>query len=95
MTKSFVIVSMDLVKELNFEEKFRYRTYVNNELFSERTWIWDDRFYLEENLTIEAPAGEYTIDVQVHGAAPEVLKVKNLRITQGPGRLKDNILILD
>ena len=30
----------------------RYRCYVNDELFSERTWIWQD-VYLEENLQIQ------------------------------------------
>ena len=38
----------------------RYRCYVNDELFTERTWIWTDQ-YLEENLQIQAEPGHYVV----------------------------------
>ena len=95
MNKSFVVVAVDLIKDPSFDQEFRYRAYVNSELFTERTWVWDNRFYLEENITIEAPPGKYRIDIQVHGASAEVLKITNMRIVEGPGRLDKNALILE
>ena len=38
-----------------------YRVYVNDELFTERTWIWKDNFYLREEIQIEAEPGDYSI----------------------------------
>jgi hypothetical protein len=38
-----------------------YRVYINDELFTERTWRWDDEFYLKEEIQIEAEPGEYSI----------------------------------
>ena len=38
-----------------------YRVYVNDELFNERTWIWQDDLYLREEIQIEAEPGEYSI----------------------------------
>jgi hypothetical protein len=38
-----------------------YRVYVNDELFTERTWTWQDNFYLQEEIQIEAEPGEYEI----------------------------------
>ena len=37
-----------------------YRLYVNDELFSERTWIWPDNS-LQEVIQVEGPPGEYTL----------------------------------
>jgi hypothetical protein len=61
----------------------RYRVFVNDELFTERTWIWQD-FYLEEALQIEAPPGEYHIMFQLIDNSGAELKVKNARIDEGP-----------
>ena len=38
-----------------------YRVYVNDELFTERTWIWQDDSYLREEIQIEAEPGDYNI----------------------------------
>jgi len=95
MQKSFVIVAVDLIKQLNHNQEFVYRAWVNSELFTERTWIWDDRYYLEENLQIEAPPGEYRILFTVHNASSEVLQIKNMRIVHGPGRIVKERLVLD
>ena len=34
-----------------------YRVFVNNELFTERTWLWQDA-YLEEIIQIQAQPGQ-------------------------------------
>ena len=61
----------------------RYRIFINDELFAERTWVWNDR-YLEEALQIEARPGRYPIRFEL--VEPDVgrLKVKNLRVDHGP-----------
>jgi hypothetical protein len=38
----------------------RYRCYVEDELFGERTWTWHG-VYLEEAFQIQAPPGRYKI----------------------------------
>ena len=38
-----------------------YRVFVNDELFTERTWAWKDDFYLREEIQINADPGEYNI----------------------------------
>lgn len=68
----------------------RYRVYVNDELFAERTWIWRD-VYLEEMLQINAPPGQYKIRYElVEGFDQEAgLKTRNMRVEHGPGRILD------
>ena len=62
-----------------------YRVYVNDELFTERTWIWTD-FYLEETLQIQAPPGKY--QVRLEPVTPNLAKfeVSNFRIEYGNAR---------
>ena len=62
----------------------RYRVFVNDELFTERTWIWTDDYYLEEALQIEAVPGSYQLTFQLVKDDGAVLKVKNPRIDMGP-----------
>jgi hypothetical protein len=68
----------------------RYRVYVNDELFSERTWIWRDA-YLEELLQINALPGQYKIRYElVEGFDQEAeLRLRNMRVEHGPGRIVD------
>jgi hypothetical protein len=41
-----------------------YRVYVNNTLMTERTFIWsEDKNYIDENIVINAPPGEYSVYV--------------------------------
>ena len=57
-----------------------YRLYVNNELFTERTYIWPDRC-LEEVIPISAPPGDYAIEYQLIGQGN--LVVSNPRVNYG------------
>ena len=95
MTKKFVIVAVELHKQLGWNEEFRYRAYVNNELFVERTWVWDDNYYLEEGLQIEAPEGQYKIHFTVHGAHNDVMTASNFKVAEGLGRIVNDTLILE
>jgi hypothetical protein len=58
-----------------------YRLWVNDELFAERTWIWQDQ-YLVEAVQISAPPGEYTLTWQLLPGTAAELTVKNLRAEQ-------------
>jgi hypothetical protein len=72
----------------------RYRCYVNDELFTERTWIWTES-YIEEQLQILAEPGKYQIHYELVDVENAKLKVNNYRITNGPATVdqKGNILI--
>jgi len=65
----------------------RYRVFVNDELFAERTWIWQD-VYLEEALQIEARPGLYPIRIELVEPNVGKLKVKNIRVDHGPAVLR-------
>ena len=60
-----------------------YRVFVNDELFTERTWLWQEE-YLEELLQIYAPPGTYDFKWEAVAPAQAEIEVKNLRIHTGP-----------
>lgn len=64
----------------------RYRCYVNDELFVERTWIWTD-MYLEESIQIAAPPGKYRVRYELVDTEDVELSVSNLRVDQGPAMI--------
>jgi hypothetical protein len=66
-----------------------YRVYVNDELFTERTWQWTDN-YLEEMLQINAGPGDYTLRWELVPPHLAQLTVKNIRIDHGPGVILNN-----
>jgi hypothetical protein len=68
-----------------------YRVYVNDELFTERTFNFTDA-YLEEMLQIEAPHGNYKIQCELVPPAIASLRVENMRVEVGPGTIKGNTL---
>ena len=65
-----------------------YRLYVNDELFCERTYIWQAGEYLSENLLLEAPSGNYTVSVET--PSDFNFKLRNLRCTHGNAQIIDN-----
>ena len=93
MTKQFVQVLCNIDCEW---ESFQpiYRTYVNDELFAERTWLWTQH-YLEEMLQIDAEPGEYTIRYELVPPHLAVLTVTDMRVEYGPGTIKNNVLRID
>jgi hypothetical protein len=60
-----------------------YRVYVNDELFTERTWIWTDQ-HLQEILQIQAEPGKYAVRVESVGPSLSQFRVWNHRIEHGP-----------
>lgn len=61
----------------------RYRVFVNNELFAERTFIWNGDYYLEEALTIQGAPGEYIISCENVDPEHGEFKFKNMRLVEG------------
>jgi hypothetical protein len=68
-----------------------YRVYVDDELFAERTWRWRDE-YLEEMIQIEAEPGEYVISYELVNSPGATIRVLNMRVDYGPGKIKVNLL---
>lgn len=65
-----------------------YRLYVNDEMFTERNYIWQAGEYLRENLLISAPPGEYSVTIETpHDAT---FKLRNLRCSHGNVQVIDN-----
>ena len=85
MQTFFVRVECDVTAKVH-EQPFRYRAYINDELFTERTWTWEN-CYLEENFQISAPAGVYPIKFETVDAEHGRIKVRNHRVVTGPGRI--------
>ena len=69
-----------------------YRVFVNNELFTERTWIWQDQ-YLEEMLQILAKPGRYQIDFSLIDPSLGTLITKNLRVIKGEAKIINNNIL--
>lgn len=91
MTKQFVRVVSDVYCEWEGLAP-TYRVFVNDELFTERTWIWTQD-YLEEMLQIEAQPGKYVISYQLVPPNLAKLEVKNMRVVQGTANIKGGNLL--
>jgi hypothetical protein len=64
-----------------------YRLYVNDELFTERTYIWNNK-YLEEVVSIEALPGDYVVRYELHGNGK--LTATNPKVTIGTAEFINN-----
>jgi len=90
MTKQFVSVLADVECEWEGLDPI-YRMYVNDELFTERTWRWTDA-YLEELIQINGEPGEYHLRWELVPPHLAKLTVKNIRIQYGPGIIENGVL---
>jgi hypothetical protein len=69
-----------------------YRVYVNDELFTERTWIWRG-YYLNEMLQIDAEPGQYRVRVEAVQPIGGKFKTRNYQVDHGDAQWHDtNIL---
>ena len=69
-----------------------YRVYVDDELFTERTWTWNN-VYLEELLQIEAEPGKYHIRHELVPPHLATLRVENMRVELGDANIKGGNLL--
>ena len=88
MRTEFVMALTDINCDWSGEPP-RYRCYVNDELFTERTWIWTEN-YLEEQLQILATPGQYQIRYELVDTDNAKLTTDNYRIAHGPASVDQN-----
>ena len=87
MQTRFVKVLCDVHCQWDKTLSPRYRVFVNDELFTERTWIWENA-YLQEMLQIEAPPGVYNIRFELLDDSNTArINVRNTRVTLGPATI--------
>ncbi len=92
MTKEFVHVVCNVYCKWEGYPP-NYRVYVNDELFAERTWIWQNDIYLQEQLQIEAEPGEYQIRYELVPPNLAELIVTKPVVDIGPGTVNDHGLL--
>ena len=90
MTRHFIRVLFDVHCDWTGSAP-DYRVYVNDELFTERTFNFTDA-YLQEMLQIEAPEGNYRIHCELVPPALAKLRVENMHVDYGPGTIKGDVL---
>ena len=88
MEHKFVQFTVDVGAKRHPGAVLRYRAYINDELFTERSWIWREQ-YLEEYIPIQASPGHYTIRYELVEPEHARIKVHNLRVITGPGTVND------
>jgi hypothetical protein len=81
MNRQSVVVCADVSVEWQGDPP-NYRVYVGNEMFTERTWIWQEQ-YLEEMLVVNAPPGKYNLRWELVPPAQGRIEVSNIRIEHG------------
>ena len=79
MNRQAVVVRADVSVEWQGDPP-NYRVYVGSEMFTERTFIWQDK-YLVEIIPIVAEPGDYIITYELHGAGQ--LTATNPQILNG------------
>ena len=89
MTQQFVRVLADVHCDCAVDQRPIYRLYVNDELFTERTWIWEN-VYLEEVIPILAEPGDYVIRYELVPGTTAGLNIQNLRIAEGSATIQDS-----
>jgi hypothetical protein len=82
MNRKEVVVRADVSVDWQGDPP-RIRVYVGNELFTERTWIWQEGYYLEEMLAVNAPPGNYDLRWELVPPSQGTIEVKNVRIEHG------------
>jgi hypothetical protein len=94
MDTHFVLARFDL--DCKWQDKRPvYRIYVNDELFSEKEWVWGHDCIAQHILQVQAPPGKYVVSVQPVDSGSAEFTVFNNQIEHGPGRwLKTHKLII-
>lgn len=92
MGRYFVLVECDVFCDWHTEYP-RYRLFVNDELFAERTWIWQNN-YLKEMIQLQVDPGKYGIRIELVEPAPYAqIRFENTQVKIGPATIKSGWLI--
>ena len=86
MEKQFVKMELDVFAKWQFKPPM-YRVYVNDELFNERTYSWNQSEYITEILQIKAEPGEYTVRIENYGGE---FTTRKLRCSYGSAEIINN-----
>ena len=78
MTAQHVLVRCDVYCDWQ-DQPPSYRLWVGDELFTERTYIWQEQF-LEEAIPVYAEPGDYEIRYELVPPSTGTITVKNMRI---------------
>ena len=65
----------------------RYRVYIDNDLITERSWIWDNNIFLKESVWIKSIEGcDHVLKIEPVVCIPEqaVFSVDNFKISSIP-----------
>ena len=71
---------------VNYENN-KYRLYINNDLFTERTWIWDLTTVVDEDLWVDLPMNTTNVirlDVILQPKSVAQFGLRNLRVNNIP-----------
>ena len=92
MTAEHVLVKCDVYCDWQDQPPV-YRLFVGNELFTERTYIWQEQ-YLEELIPVYAEPGKYEIRYELVPPSHAKITIKNMRVDSGPPgtRIKNTTL---
>lgn len=85
MNKKFVKVICDVYCQ-GWTDPPIYRAYVNNELFTERTWVWRDQ-HLEESFQIAGAPGKYKLRYELLPGTLASIQLLNWRVADGSGMI--------
>ena len=93
MSREHVMVKCDVYCDWQDQPPV-YRLFVGNELFVERTYVWQKQ-YLEESIPVCAGPGKYEIRYELVEPSQAKLQIKNLRVDSGPpgARIMKNTLL--
>jgi len=68
----------------------QYRVFVNDELFAERSFIWDEYHFIKEMLQVEAVPGTYTFRIEELEPKTGNFTLTNPVVELGRARIVDN-----
>lgn len=71
-----------------------YRLWVNDELFTERTYDWTRDFFLREQITIEGPYNLYQIRYELLPHKNATILVSNPQVVSGPAKWRKNLQLV-
>jgi len=89
MKTKFVRVLCDVIC-VQDGDNTQYRVFINQELFTERTWVWPDNYYIEEAIQLDVPMGRYQIRYELVPPTNSVIEMTNIRIDFGTARILRN-----
>lgn len=70
------------------EKEPAYRVYIDNDLITERTFIWPGfQIYIRENIVISAEPGKHHIKVENLNPECSKFEIKNVTVDQQPSTI--------